>query len=178
MNKAIGLLIAMLLVLSGCVASSKELPEPTGRVVDEAGLLDLESENALNDKLESTQRLLGPQLVVVTVNSLGGKSIEEFGMALGNKWGVGDKKRDDGMILLVAPNERRVRIEVGFGLEQLFPNEICQAIIDETILPHFVAGRMQEGIVDAIDRIVGRMKAAKTLPANDNALADKLEDVA
>jgi uncharacterized protein len=178
MNKATGLMIAMLLVLTGCAASSARLPALTGRVVDEADLLDVESEDVLNVKLESVERHFGPQLVVVTVKSLGGKSIADFSLTLGNKWGIGNKDRDDGMILLVAPNERRVRIEVGYGLESSFPNRICQAIIDETIVPNFVAGRMQNGIVDAVDRILARMKVMKPLPSNENDALNEQEDTA
>jgi uncharacterized protein len=120
MNKAIGLLIATFLVVTGCSASAQKVPALNGRVVDDANLLDLEIETLLNGELEETERQYGHQFVVVTVQSLQGKSIDEYGLTLGNAWGIGDKKRNDGLILLIAPNERRVRIEVGYGLESSF----------------------------------------------------------
>ncbi len=179
MNKAIGLFIAALLVLLGQQpAFGQTFPKLTGHVVDEAGLLDLESESRLSDELGNVERLIGPQIVVVTVVSLGGKAIDDFTLELGNFWGLGDAKRDNGMILLVAPNERRVRIEVGYGLESSFPDELCQIILDETILPQFREGLMQEGIVGGIHRILDRMKALQSEPSNDNDPAASAEEAA
>ncbi len=170
MTKAVGLLIATLLFVTGCSAVSEKLPALAGRVVDDADLLDAKNEAALSSKLANAERLFGAQFVVVTVPSLGGQSIEDFTLGLGNAWGIGDAERDDGMILLVAPNERRVRIEVGYGLEGMFPDAICQSIIDEAILPHFKDGNMPQGINDGVDRILDRMRVSKPQASNDNRI--------
>jgi uncharacterized protein len=178
MNKAIGLLIATFLVLTGCSASAQKVPALNGRVVDDANLLDLEIETLLNGELEETERQYGHQFVVVTVQSLQGKSIDEYGLTLGNAWGIGDKKRNDGLILLIAPNERRVRIEVGYGLESSFSDDVCQAILDETILPEFREGKMQKGIVDGVQRILARLKTLQSRPSNDNEVVVDAEEAA
>lgn len=150
----------------------------TGQVVDQADLLDAETEAALSQKIVEAERKYGPQMVVVTVKSLGTKPIEEFTRDLGNSWGIGDKNRDDGLLLLVAPNERRVRIEVGYGLEGSFSDTFCQTVIDEILLPQFQNQNFQAGIAAGVDQLIGKMKAVPTLPANDNDSAQSSKDAA
>lgn len=86
------------------------------------------------------------QVVVVTVPSLGGHTIEDYGLHLGRTWGIGRKDYNDGVLLIVAPNERKVRIEVGYGLEKALTDDEAAAIIDDDILPAFRKGTMPEGI--------------------------------
>ena len=128
------------------VAPPFPLPALTGRVVDNADLLIADQEAQLSAALATTERLTRHQFVVVTLPSLGGRAIEEVGLALGNGWGIGRKGYNDGVLLIVAPNERKVRIEVGCGLEAALTNSEAQAIIDQRILPLFRKGRMAAGI--------------------------------
>lgn len=136
----------------------------TGRVVDKAGLLPDAAKAALTDRLALLERMAGPQFVVVTVPTLGGRSIEDYARALGNGWGVGDRQRNDGVILLVAPAEHKVRIEVGKGLETTLSDTLCAEVIGEDILPRFRANALREGIEAGADRIIAILLAHPTLP--------------
>lgn len=156
----------------------KPLLELTGRVVDKADLLDLDTEKRIETKLADAERRYGPQLVVATTPSLEGREIEDYSFDLAQSWGIGDKERLDGLVLLVAPNERKVRIEVGFGLEGSFTDEYAGQILRETILPQFRDGNLAEGIEAGVDRMIAKMKAVPTLPANDNAASDAKDEAA
>lgn len=137
------------LLLLGCAAEAS--PEPpalalTGRVVDAAGVLQPEAEARLTTRLAALERETGVQLVVATTPDLGGQTIEDYALALANGWGIGDARRDDGLLLLVAPKERKVRIEVGRGLESTVSDEEAAAIIRDAILPPFRGGAFAEGV--------------------------------
>src|SRR5690349_20790781 len=109
------LLALLLLLLVAVPAAAQTFPKLTGRVVDEAGLLDPAREAALSQKLQTLEQQTGRQLVVATLPSLERRTIEDYGYRLGRAWGIGDKEEDDGVLLIVAPNERKVRIETGYG---------------------------------------------------------------
>jgi uncharacterized protein len=142
--------------------------ELTGRVVDAANILDAETEKRLSEKLALAQQQYGPQMVVVTTPTLNSKAIESYSFDLVNAWGIGDKKRNDGLMLLVAPTERRVRIEVGRGIEGSFSNAFAGEILRENIIPYFQGGNLAGGIEAGVDRMIAKMKAFPTIPANDN----------
>lgn len=148
-------------VAAGAVAAPLRL---TGRIVDDAHLLDALTKETLAVRLSDIEHSYGPQLVVVTTSSLHGKPIEQYGLALGNGWGIGNKQRDDGVLLVVAPNEHKTRIEVGKGLEKILPDELCAKIIHDDLIPQFRQGRFREGIVIGIDRLSAILKAHPTLP--------------
>jgi len=140
----------------------RELPALTGRVVDNADLLAAKREALLASALAETERLTKHQFVVVTLPTLGGKPIERVGLALGNGWGIGRKGHNDGVLLIVAPNERKVRIEVGCGLEKTLTDDEAAAIIEQRILPRFRNGDFAGGILvgsAAIIREIGALGA-------------------
>jgi uncharacterized protein len=95
--------------------------------------------------------------VIVTVPDLKGMAIEAFGRALGNGWGIGDMTRNDGVLLIVAPNERKTRIEVGTGLEGTLTKALSQSIVDTDMIPHFKANKFEAGIEAGADRIIGAL---------------------
>lgn len=128
-------------------AAIRDLPALTGRVVDNADLLTADREALLVSALAETERLTKHQFVVVTLPTLAGKPIEQVGLSLGNGWGIGRKGYDDGVLLIVAPKERKVRIEVGCGLEGALTDEEATAIIEQRILPRFRGGNMAGGIL-------------------------------
>jgi len=130
------------------------LPALTGRVVDDADLLTPEAEQTLTRRLAALEQLNSDQFVVVTVKSLGGETIEDFSQRLGNVWGIGQKTLNKGVLLVVAPTEHKVRIAVGYGLESVLTNALCQSIIDQKIIPHFKNGEMQLGILAGADAIL------------------------
>jgi uncharacterized protein len=147
-------LAAVLIVLTAGAAVAQTFPALTGRVVDQAGIIPPEDEQALTDLLAAHEAKTSNQVVVATVSSLGGRSIEEYGVDLGRAWGIGRQEQDNGAILLVAPNEREVRIEVGYGLEGELTDAIARVIIEGSILPRFRAGDMVSGIRRGAEDIV------------------------
>jgi uncharacterized membrane protein YgcG len=119
--------------------------EQPARVVDRAQVLDSQVERAIAARSRALEATTTDQLVVVTVPDLGGLSIEEFGLALGNSWGIGRADFDNGVLLLVAPRERRVRVEVGCGLEAVLTDARAAAIVDK-MTPLFLKGQFERGV--------------------------------
>jgi uncharacterized protein len=150
-------LLGFLFVATAAFAEPK-FPPLTGRVVDDAGLLSPQTEQKLTDELAELESKTGRQLVVATVPDLQGYEIEEYGYQLGRTWGIGRKGVNDGAILLVAPNERKVRVEVGYGLEGVLTDALSNVIIQQAILPQFKAGRMEQGIVQGTDALVQQLE--------------------
>ncbi len=147
-------------------------------MVDAANIIPPDVEAALDAKLAAFEARTQRQLVVATVPSLDGYEISDFGYQLGRKWGLGDKSRNDGAILLVAPNERKVRIEVGYGLEPVLTDGYSALVIQNTILPAFKAGDMPGGIVAGTDAIIKQIElppeeAAKVAQAADARASTK-----
>lgn len=145
------------LALAGCAAKAGEQEQPptpalelTGRVVDAAEILSPEFERGLASNLAQLEEQTLVQFVVATTSSLNGYDIDTYALDLGNAWGLGDHKRNDGLLLLVAPNERRVRISVGLGLETAITNEEAQIIIDTDILPQFRQSNYEDGIAAGV----------------------------
>jgi len=136
------------------LAHALTFPALTGRVVDEAGILDAATRQSLTDKMAAVEAKSGDQIVVVTLKSLQGTSIEDYGYQLGRHWGIGEKTRNNGALLIVAPNERKVRIEVGYGLEGALTDAVTRLIVANAILPRFRANDFAGGIVRGVDDIV------------------------
>ena len=160
-----GVFVALwILLLPGAVAAQIQLPELTGRVVDEANLLSTSTEADLVEMLQAHETETGQQVVVVTVQSLNGRTIEEFGVELGRAWGIGQAEQDNGVLLIVAPNERQVRIEVGYGLEGALTDAKASVIIQNEIIPAFRTGDRARGIVDGTRAILAALRGeAETL---------------
>jgi uncharacterized protein len=131
-----------------------DFPALTGRVVDSAGILPAADEARISAKVAALDRATGHQVVVVTIPNLGGRAIEDYSRALGNSWGVGRKGANDGVLLVVAPTERKVRIEVGKGLEAALTNAETQRIVDTDILPAFRSGDFVRGIDNGVDGVI------------------------
>lgn len=151
---------ALLLALAACqqapatsTQADTSFPALAGRVVDQADLLTPAQEARLTQLSERIEREVGPQFVVTTVPTLQGQAIEDFAKRLGKHWGVGNKDRNDGVLLVVAPNERKVRIAIGKGLETTVADADAKRIIDNDILPKFRAGDMAGGIIHGSEGI-------------------------
>ena len=130
---------------------------PAGRVTDAAEVLTLAQEASLSAKLERLERTTHHQMVVVTVPSLDGLDVATFATNLANDWGIGRKGHNDGVVVLVAPNERKVRIAVGYGLEKTLTHDLCKQIIDEQMLPRFQEGDLPRGIEAGVDSLIARL---------------------
>ncbi|MEO1045265.1 MAG: TPM domain-containing protein [Pseudomonadota bacterium] len=180
--KYLAIILALLVGASlGGLARAQDFPELTGRVVDQANLLTDSQEQQLTAQLAALEANSTRQLVVATVNSLQDYPIEDYGYQLGRTWGIGqadsggDAEKDNGVILLVAPNERKVRIEVGYGLEPILTDALSSRIINDDILPFFRDGDYAAGIAAGTDGLLTQL----TLPeeeARQNALAAERSD--
>jgi uncharacterized protein len=142
------ILVVIAWICLSCAGAAQTLTFPalTGRVVDEAGLLDATDRAALTKSLASLEAKTTDQLVIVTLKSLQGTSIEDYGYQLGRRWQIGQKDKNTGALLIVAANERKVRIEVGYGLEGKLTDALTKYIIETSILPRFKAGDVPGGI--------------------------------
>ena len=150
------------------------LPEPSGYVNDFASILDEPAETYLETFLTTLERDTSAEVVVVTVKSLDGMTIEEYASRLFAKWGIGHKQRDNGVLLLVAPDDRSVRIEVGYGLEAVLPDGLAGEIIRTEIIPEFAANNVPRGVgrgLNRIAQIVRRDPAAVRSPGSPDRLS-------
>jgi uncharacterized protein len=152
--KAILLLIVCLSTLAAPAYAQQAYPALSGRVVDQAGMLDTQAEARLTQMLAGHEEATGEQVVVVTIASLEGRSIEEFGVGLGRHWGIGQRGEDNGALLIVAQEDRRLRIEVGYGLEDRLTDAQSAMIINGIITPAFRQGQFQQGIILGAEAMV------------------------
>ena len=153
----LGLVAALLFAFPAAAQSKIDFPPLTGRVVDQANLLDVATEQALTEKLAALEASSTDQLVVVTLNSLQDQEIEDYGYQLGRAWGIGQKQNDNGALLIIAPNERKVRVEVGYGLEPILTDAFSSQIIRDDILPSFRDGDYQAGVVKGVDALIAQL---------------------
>jgi uncharacterized protein len=148
---ALGLVALLFTAVLGLAAT---LPALTGRIVDQANVIPAETRQAIEPKLVDLEAKSGIQLVVATVTSLDGQEVEPYANALFRSWKLGEKPKNNGVLLLVAPNERRVRIEVGYGLEGTLTDALTKVIITNAITPRFKAGDFAGGIARGVDDII------------------------
>jgi uncharacterized protein len=152
------LFLGLAVLVAASPAYAQTFPKLTGRVVDEAHLLTPAQVVDISSKSEALEAASGRQFVVATVNSLEGRTIEDYGYRLGREWGIGQEQKDDGVILLVAPNERKVRIETGYGARVFLTDAVSSVLIREAIIPRFKAGDFGGGIVAGSDQIISLMR--------------------
>lgn len=129
-------------------------PALTGRIVDQAGVIPADKQAAITPKLVDLERKSGIQLVIATVRSLEGQAIEPYANELFRTWKLGDAQKNNGVLLLVAPNERKVRIEVGYGLEGTLTDALSKLVIVNSITPSFKAGDFGTGIEKGVNDII------------------------
>jgi len=153
---ALGVVVAVL-ALAAAALAAPTFPKLTGRVVDEAQILSPAAEDKLTAELKALEDQTGRQVVVATVPSLQGYEIEDFGYQLGRTWGIGDKDRDDGVVFLIAPSERKVRIEVGYGLEPVLTDALSNVILQRAVLPAFKAGDLEGGVTAGTEAIIAQL---------------------
>jgi len=142
--------LCVLLWLFMATAHALTFPALSGRVVDDAHMLDPATRQQLTQTLESHEKATGEQVVVVTVPDLQGTSIEDFGYQLGRAWGIGQKDKNNGALLIVARDDRKLRIEVGYGLEDRLTDAQSSVILNQVITPAFKAGQFSQGISDGV----------------------------
>lgn len=179
-------LLALCALLAGAPAFAQaagpQFPKLTGRVVDAANVIPAAEEAQLTQKLAALETQSRRQLVVVTLPSLGSYEISDYGYQLGRHWKIGQKGDNNGTILIVAPTERKVRIEVGYGLEPILTDGMSFLIINNQILPRFKAGDMPGGIAAGTDAIIRQLtlppeEAQKIAAQADKQRADAGDDL-
>jgi len=168
----------LLILASPALAAEPKFPALTGRVVDDASVLNASAQSELTDMLAAHERATGEQVVVVTLESLQGYTIEDYGYQLGRHWGIGQKGRNSGAMLIVVPKEHKVRIEVGYGLEGKLTDATSRAIIESDILPNFRRGDFNAGVLagtTSILKILGGNGSAQ--PSTDWSASEDSNDL-
>jgi uncharacterized protein len=151
--------------LAGCSDAHAYPPRPASPVLDLAEIFPAADEAALNERLAKYFDTTGNALVVVSVDTLNNQSVEDYATGLFNEWGIGDRKTDRGLLVLVAPNERKVRIEVGCGLEGIITDDIAKNVIEADMLPDYRQNRLEAGTLAGVDALIEDLKARA---ANDS----------
>ena len=151
-------------------------PALTGRVVDQAQILDEATEASLREKLEAHEVATSNQLVVVTIPDLQGFAIADYANRLGRHWGIGTADKNNGVILLIAPEERKLRIEVGYGLEGALPDVTASLIIQREIYPHFRKSDYAGGVTQGVDSILEAIAGEYTPSPEPTKAGDKFNE--
>lgn len=150
---------ALVAAIASPAHAQPQFPERgTASVLDLADIIEPAAEAELSAKLDAFEERNQRQFVVATIPSLDGYDIADYGYQLGRHWGLGDAEEDDGIILLVAPSERKLRIEVGYGLEHIIPDGLAYDIINRDITPRFRDGDMTGGIMAGADAIIRQLE--------------------
>jgi uncharacterized protein len=155
---------ALLCALLATAAFAFSTPERTGWVTDQAGILD-GAAAAIAEQLDAHRRKTGDEVVVVTLESLQGAAIETWGNMLGESWAVGRANHDTGVLLIVAPNDREVRIAVGYGLGNRIPDSVAAMIIGDHIIPYFRQGDFAAGVKAGVSSILLQLDRANGVTA-------------
>jgi len=156
---ALALAALLLAFIAAPALADPTFPPLTGRVVDDAHVLSAQTQADLTAKLADLEAKTGRQLVVVTLPSLQGYEIEDYGYQLGRAWGIGQKGQNNGVLFIVAPTEHKVRIEVGYGLEATITDALSSQILQDDVLPKFRSGDTEGGIVAGTDALIGQLSA-------------------
>ena len=169
MNRARPILGALLLWSVSLGAFALSVPELTGRVNDYANLVTPATEARVDALLAQLEQDKGAQVVVLTIDSLQGETIDEYAIRVFETWKLGRADPDDGALLLIAKNDRKMRLEVGYGLEPVLSDVLSIRILDQVLRPSFRAGDFDGGIERAVEAIDGLIRGTSTLPPRARA---------
>jgi uncharacterized protein len=165
MNKIyISVLLAIIMTIS--VAYSADVPYLTGRVNDNAQILSDSTRKSLTELLKDHEVRTTNQIVILTIHSLGGESIEDYANKVFNEWKIGQKDKDNGILIVVVPDERQMRIEVGYGLEGKMTDLSAGRIIRNIMTPRFGEGDFDQGINDGARAVISTLEG-KELPVTE-----------
>ena len=168
------MLAALALVIVAILpAAALDFPALAGRVVDEAGILDAATRMALDQKLAALEAKSTDQLVVVTLASLRGTTIEDYGYQLGRHWQIGQKGKNNGVLLIVAPTERKVRIEVGYGLEGTLTDAATKVVIQTAMVPKLRTNDFAGGLVAGTDAVIAILTGDEEWKARAQPVASR-----
>ena len=170
MNAIRALFLALLLCWAGTVAADVPVPPLTGRVVDQTGTLSPSDIASLTATLKDLEQRKGSQIAVLIVPTTQPETIEQFSIRAADAWKIGRKKIDDGALIVVAKNDHKLRIEVGYGLEGSLTDVTARRIIDEIITPRFRVGDFAGGISDGLARIIAVIDGEPLPPPSSSAV--------
>jgi len=162
------LLILAIFVLSWC-AFAIDVPYLTGRVTDNAGILSDEMRKSVTQRLKNHEDKTGNQIAVLTVPTLDGAGIEEYAVAVFKEWKLGQKGKDNGILVIVAPRDRRMRIEVGYGLEGTITDGIAGSIIRNVMTPNFKNNNYNKGIDEGVGAVINILEGGQAPETQENA---------
>lgn len=157
-------LVALAVAAWALAIAAKEVPYLTGRVNDLAELLPPDAEARIESRLGELERATGAQVAVLTVPSLEGEPLEDYTIRVAETWKLGRGKFDDGALLFVAKDDRKMRLEVGYGLEEVLPDAISHRILDEVVRPRFKSGDFAGGIEQGVETVASIVEGKGTLP--------------
>ncbi len=156
--------------------ANPNFPELTGRVIDEAQILSRHQENSLTTILQNHEEETSNQIIIVILNSLEGYEIEDFSYKLGRHWGIGQKDKNNGVLLVISMQDKKIRIEVGYGLEGSLTDKISHEIIEYILKPSFRQGNFYTGINKATKAIIEAIQDEYT-PSDYGVLSDSSENL-
>lgn len=162
-------LAALFLLIAGTAAHAAMPARPTGPVLDQANIIPDADEAALTQRLSAYNAQTGRAIIVATVASLDDQDVDSYANTLFRNWGIGGKQTDQGLLFLIAPNERKVRIEVGYGLEQFMPDVLAGRIMSSAVTPRFKQGNYAGGINAGVEQILTQLNRD---PAEAKAVAE------
>lgn len=165
--------LALFALLAISAPAAPTFPLLTGRVVDNAGILSPETQERLTALLAEEEKETGNQVVVATLKSLQGYPIEQYGYQLGRAWGLGQKGKNNGALLIVVPSEHAVRLEVGYGLEGELTDAQGKVIIDQFMLPAFRRGNYNQGVLAGTQAIIKVLGGVHFSPERNASSSDE-----
>ena len=164
---ACAVLVALLACPAPAVAQPAEVPYLTGRIVDNAEILNADTRRRLSEVLRQHEQKSGNQIAVLTVPTIHGESVEEYAVRVFEQWKLGQKGKDNGLLVLVVPQDRRMRIEVGYGLEGVVTDAHASRIIRNVMTPRFRDGDFNGGIARGVDALIAQLEGRRTAPGSE-----------
>ena len=158
------------------VSAQTTLPKPAGRITDLANVIDAATESQLDHRIDQLEQKTSHEIAVVTVPSLGGAPVEDYAVRLFKEWGIGRSKQDNGVLVLIAPNEREMRIEVGYGLEGILPDGLAGEIIRDDFIPRFRDNDYNGGIRNGVLRVADIVEKQQVLTPEELARFNERPD--
>jgi len=166
-------LILSIMLFVNSILFGAEVPYMTGRITDNAEILSSGVKEALSDSLQSHEKRTGNQIAVLTIPSLAGESIEDFAVRVFDSWKLGNKEKDNGVLILVVPNDRRMRIEVGYGLEGTLTDAMAGRVIQSVMTPKFKNGDFDGGIADGAREVMAILEGGELQKSDGYSVSAK-----
>jgi len=156
---------------------ARDVPYLSGRINDTAGMIPAEVRDRIEGKLAAFEKEMGAQVAVLTIDTLGGEVLEDYSLKVAQTWKLGRKGVDDGVLLLIAKDDRKMRIEVGYGMESKLTDAQCRRILDDVVRPEFRNGDFGRGVEAGVDAIIGTIQGKDMIPTRAPAGATRASDV-